>query len=49
MFNCDVPQTLFVINSAAVGLKIINTNLCVFLKVLIILFGHLWVAELTYR
>jgi hypothetical protein len=31
MFNCDVSQTLFVINSAADSLKIIGTNLCVFL------------------
>jgi hypothetical protein len=35
MFSCDVPQTLFVINSAAVSLKIINTRLTVFLNSLI--------------
>jgi hypothetical protein len=32
MFNCDVHQSLSVINSAAVSLKIINTRLTVFLK-----------------
>jgi hypothetical protein len=30
MFNCDVSQTLFVINGAAVSLKNINTSLIVF-------------------
>jgi hypothetical protein len=32
MFNCDVSQTLFAINSAADSLKIISTYLCVFLN-----------------
>jgi hypothetical protein len=32
MFNCDGHQTLFVINSAAVSLKITNTSLIVFLS-----------------
>ncbi len=34
IFNCDVHQTLSVINSAAVSLKIINTRLAVFLSTL---------------
>jgi hypothetical protein len=35
MFNCDVSQTLFVINSAAVSFKIINSSLIVFLNIMI--------------
>jgi hypothetical protein len=31
MFNCDVSQTLFAINSAADSIKIISTDLWVFL------------------
>jgi hypothetical protein len=32
MFNCDVHQTLSVLNSAAVSLKMMNTSLIVLLK-----------------
>jgi hypothetical protein len=34
MSNCGVPQTLFVINGAAVSLKIINARLTVFLNIM---------------
>jgi hypothetical protein len=33
MFNCDVSQTLSAINSAADSIKIISTDLWVFLKI----------------
>jgi hypothetical protein len=49
MFNRDVHQTLSVINSAAVSLKIINASLIVFLTIRLVLSGCNFVLLLNYR